>query len=246
MAGWRGYRRTYRGYGAGRQRASRLGSFALVAALHILAVLGIIAAFTPEIGRRAVQAGLIALDLRDSPPPPPPPPAAEPAEPAGTAGALGKKAVAAPIAVPPPRIAIAPVITAPIAASTGAALTSGARETGAGTGASGAAQGTGAGGAGTGSGGGTRAQKIAGDINSAKDYPIASRDARIGDYVIVAITVGPDGKPSACRVHRPSADPAADTITCKLALQRFRFKPATDANGTPIEATYGWKQSWHY
>ena len=34
-------------------------------------------------------------------------------------------------------------------------------------------------------------------------------------------------------------------ITCALALQRFRFKPATDGQGNPVASTYGWRQRWY-
>ena len=94
--------------------------------------------------------------------------------------------------------------------------------------------------------GGAAAVKIAGDINSARDYPQATRDLRIGDRVIVALTVGKDGRPSACRIVRASRDPQADAITCQLALARFRFRPATDAAGQPVASEYGWQQRWFY
>ena len=88
------------------------------------------------------------------------------------------------------------------------------------------------------------AKVIAGDINAARDYPAASREQRLGDYVIIALTVSVDGRAKACRIHRPSRDPAADQITCRLAQQRFRFRPATNARGEPVESTYGWRQAW--
>jgi len=233
MAGWHGTRPPPRGYGAAPQRGNRLASVALVAALHILAILAILAAFTPDIGRRAVQSGLVALDLRD---PPPPPPATAP--PARTAAPAGKQAIAAPLAAPTPKIVVAPVVTAPPVAATGTAAGSGARESGAGTGAGGAGQGTG--------GGGQRFVQIAGRIDSARDYPIETRDQRIGTAVVIVFTVGTDGRVHNCRVRDPSGDPRSDAITCRLAEDRFRFRPSTDAAGNPIEATYGWRQSWHY
>ena len=58
------------------------------------------------------------------------------------------------------------------------------------------------------------------------------------------MTVGTDGRASNCRVTEPSPDPEADRITCRLAVERFRFKPATDAIGNPVPATYGWRQRW--
>ena len=106
--------------------------------------------------------------------------------------------------------------------------------------------GTGQGGAGDGQGGGTKVRKIAGEINSARDYPIASRDLRINDYVIIVLTVSAEGRPTACQIHRPSHDAQADAITCRLALERFRFVPATGAAGQPVESQFGWQQKWHY
>jgi hypothetical protein len=60
-----------------------------------------------------------------------------------------------------------------------------------------AGNGTGSGNGGQGQGGGgavTKAVKIAGDINSARDYPRETRDQHIGDSVTVALTVGTDGR----------------------------------------------------
>ena len=87
-------------------------------------------------------------------------------------------------------------------------------------------------------------QKIAGEINAARDYPRAGRDARIGDYVIVYMTVGTDGRAHNCRVQRPSRDPQADALTCRFAEERFRFTPATDSAGNRVASTYGWRQRW--
>jgi len=129
----------------------------------------------------------------------------------------------------------------------GGSIRSGASEAGEGTGAAGQGAGTGAGGSGSGQGGGgSKAQKISGDINSARDYPREGRDLRIGDHVIIVLTVGTDGRARNCRVRRPSRDAKADSITCELAKKRFRFRPATNASGQPVESFYGWKQRWFY
>ena len=137
---------------------------------------------------------------------------------------------------------------APQAASTGDANTSGARDQGEGTGAGGPGDGTGSGRGGQGAGGipVTGPVKIAGDINDARDYPTppGGREVRRGTEVIVYMTVGMDGRASNCRVTKPSPDPEADRITCELAVKRFRFKPAQNADGEPVPATYGWRQRW--
>jgi len=45
-------------------------------------------------------------------------------------------------------------------------------------------------------------------------------------------------------IHKPSPDAEADAITCRLARERFRFRPATDRAGNPIESEFGWQQRW--
>jgi protein TonB len=45
-------------------------------------------------------------------------------------------------------------------------------------------------------------------------------------------------------VVEPSPDPEADRITCRLAEERFRFRPARNAGGEPVAAQYGWRQRW--
>ncbi|MBC2668399.1 TonB family protein [Novosphingobium piscinae] len=230
-------------------RRVRLGVALVVAALHGLAVVALIRAFAPDLAGRAVDAVVstfaVAAPTPATPSPSPRPPPRSVAA-AGSAGAAGRRAVPRAVAAPPPRIRVPRPASAPPVAASGSAEISGARDTGSGTGAGAAGGGTGQGGSGMGQGGGQAAVKIAGEINSARDYPIASRDLRIGDHVIVALTVGTDGRVSACRVVRPSRDREADAITCRLAQSRFRFRPATDAAGQPVASTYGWRQRWFY
>lgn len=228
----------------------RFGVVVLVLLMHVAVIFGLIRAFAPDLSAQVVRTVVTALTVTvTSPAPSPPPEASAKAAPEeeGAAAAAGKKARPKEVAAPEPKIAIAET-QAPQVASTGNDVSSGARDQGEGSGAGGAGAGTGSGqsGSGQGGGGGTKAEKIAGDINSARDYPKKSRDLRIGDHVIVALTVGTDGRVKHCRIYRPSRDPEADRITCKLASERFRFKPATDASGRPVESIYGWKQRWFY
>lgn len=226
----------------------RLGVIVVVALLHVAAILALIRAFAPDFTAQVTRTIVSTFNVTvTTPPPSPPPPPPKAPDKAGREGLEGKKAKPKEVKAPEPKIAISRQ-TAPKVASTGNANTSGARDAGAGTGAGGAGSGTGAGGSGDGSGGGaaTKAVKIAGEINSARDYPRETRDLRIDDYVVVALTVGADGRVKGCRVHRSSKDPQADQITCRLATDRFRFKPATDAAGNPVQSTYGWQQRWFY
>lgn len=226
-------------------RGTRLGVVVLVALLHVAALLGLIRAFAPDFTAQVTRTVLSTFSVTVVTPPPAPQPSKEP-EPAGAAAEAGKKAVAREVKADKPKVDIAKT-PAPKAASTGSANSSGAKDAGAGTGAGGQGSGTGSGTGGTGTGGGLtrKVEKIAGEINSAKDYPRDTRDLRKDDYVIIAITVSAEGKPTACRIHRPSKDAQANAITCTLAIQRFRFKPATDAQGNPVASTYGWRQRWY-
>ncbi len=225
---------------------TKVGVFALVAVLHVLAVLALIRAFAPDFSAQAVETVVSAFSVTVTTPPPSPEPSKEP-EKAGAAAEAAKTAIAKPAAAPKPKIAIAKA-PAPKAASTGAANNSGASNAGSGTGAGGQGSGTGSGTGGTGPGGGlvAKAVKIAGEINSARDYPRDTRDLRIDDSVTIYMTIGTDGRARNCRVQRASRDPEADAITCRLAEARFRFRPATDAAGNPVQSTYGWRQKWFY
>lgn len=230
-------------------RAGRLGVAVLVIALHLLAFAGLIRAFAPDFSAKVAEHVVTAFTVTvTTPPPSPSPPPPDPAsEKAGVAAPAGKQATPREVTAPRPKTAIARD-DAPEVPGKGSADAAGARDQGDGTGAGGQGVGTGsgAGGDGTGSGGAAKAVKIAGEISSARDYPRETRDARIGDHVIVALTVGTDGRVRGCRIVRASRDPQADQITCRLATDRFRFRPATNAAGEPVESVFGWKQRWFY
>jgi len=222
----------------------------VVALLHLAAILMLIRAFAPGLGSAAMGSALQAFDITLDPPPAPvptpkpisrPDPSQEPA----SAAPAGKKATPRAVTAPPAKVNLSPVV-APSVAATGSDNSAGASTAGQGSGAGGSGQGLGAGGAGSGTGGGgtSRPVKIAGDIVSARDYPRTTRDLRLGSAVTVALTVNAEGRVSDCRIVRASRDPEADRITCILATQRFRFRPARDAAGRPVASVYGWQQRW--
>ncbi len=228
------------------RRRPRWWVIALVALGHVLAFYGLVRAFAPDAVASVERSVLSTFNVTITAPPPPR--AAEPEPDEGAAGEAGKQAVPTPVTAPTPRQTLASPIPVPRASSTGAANSSGARDSGAGTGAAGSGLGTGSGRGGGGQGGVavTKPVKIAGDINSASDFPVppGGRQARFGTSVTVYMTVGTDGRASNCRVVRPSPDREADAIVCRLAEQRFRFRPAMDSQGNPVPATYGWRQEW--
>mgnify|MGYP001102035689 CR=1 FL=1 len=233
--------------GTERRRKPRWGTLALVVLLHVLALLGLARAFAPDFTAQVVRQAASVLTVTITAPneEETPPPEPEPDE--GTAGEEGRKATPRETAAPKPKIPVRQDPPSPRVTSTGAETQSGARETGEGTGGISAGEGTGSGRSGRGQGNGARKlEKIAGDINSARDYPKKTRDLRIGHSVTILLTVGPDGLVTDCRVTEPSPDAEADGITCRLASQRFRFRPAANARGEPIVGRYAWRQRWFY
>ena len=70
------------------------------------------------------------------------------------------------------------------------------------------------------------------------------RRIRRGHDVVIELTVGTDGRVHACRITDPSPDPEADAITCRLATERFVFRPRLDGAGEPVVGTFRWRQRW--
>jgi len=222
-----------------------------VVLIHIGLFYGLIRALAPgavQTVENSVVAAFSVTVTTPEEPLPPPPPEAEPEPDEGEQGDPGREAVPAPVTAPTPAVRLREDRPVPRATSTGTAPTSGAQQAGEGTGAAGSGQGTGSGRGGQGRGGivATQPVKIAGDINAASDFPIppGGRQARLGNSVTVAMTVGVDGRARNCRVLRPSPDPQADAIVCRLAVERFVFRPALDTQGNPVPADYGWRQDW--
>jgi len=225
-------------------RRPRWGALLLVALLHLAALAGLVWVFAPDFTASVVEraTSLVTVTIT-APPDTAPAPQAEPD--AGEAGAEAPDAIARDVAAP-----AAPLprpSPAPRDAATGEANASGAGEQGAGSGAGGEGAGPGSGAAGAGRGGGARPlELISGRIDDSRDYPTppGGRRIRRGHDVVIELTVGTDGRVSACRITDPSPDPEADAITCRLATERFEFRPRLDDDGQPVVGIYRWRQRW--
>jgi periplasmic protein TonB len=75
-----------------------------------------------------------------------------------------------------------------------------------------------------------------GDWFPQDSYPAAARRAGAAGRVSVAVTVGTDGRVSACEVTATSGNDDLDAATCRLARRNARFTPALDAEGRPTVA----------
>ncbi len=192
--------------------------------------------FTASVVEQATRGFTVTITA-----PPDPPKAAEPDE--GAAGDPGRDATAREQSAPEvPRPSTSPV---PRAASTGADNASGAQDDDDGTGAAGPGDGTGNGNSGQGSGGGLAARPSvrSGELNQARDFPVpeGGRQTRFGRSVTVNFTVTTDGRARNCSVAQSNVDAEATALVCPLVIEKIRFNPATRADGTPVEARYGYR-----
>jgi len=184
---------------------------------------------------------LVQVALPPTPPPPPPPPVterrtrtpesapkAEQAPPGGSPGPVP--------AHPPP--SVKPIVAVqPNAAPSGGGTGSGPAVGG------GSGGGTGGNGNGAGAGGGSDLEQIAGEI-SPRDYPKRLGNAGVGGRVGLLFTVGVNGRVTRCAVTSSSGVPELDSLTCRLIIQRFVFRPATDRYGRPVSDEVEGEHVW--
>ncbi len=228
-----------------RAAAAALAIEAVVIAAIIYGLAGPAALLLP------VPASLVSIAL-DPPPQPKERLKASGSTENGRAAPPSLKAEAAPVVAPlrvivePSPVPAAKVPAASIGVKAGAAAQPGA---GSGAGGLGTGAGSGTGGNGTGDGngdgdgGGTDPDWIGGKIRD-KDYPKALREANISGTTVTQIAVGPAGRATGCRVTRSSGSRELDSTTCRLVLERFRFKPARNAAGQAVAAQIEYEQEW--
>ncbi len=229
--------------------SSRIVAAALSLALQFGVIAVLVYGLAPKFVARAVETfTTVSLDPPPTPPPPPPPPPA----PASAHAASGKsapansRAKAAEVLAAPRPIPVPVPIRAAVIPAIGSADHSGAAPVaGLGTGAGGAGNGTGSGSFGNGDGdGGDDAEWTGGRITD-RDVPKSARDAlRQGGTTSVLISVSDSGRATGCRLTRSSGSGELDATACRLILQRFRFRPATDRSGNRIAGQIEYDQEW--
>lgn len=227
------------------RRKPRWKLIVLIVLLHLAALYGLARAFAPEITARVIEqaTSLVTVTVSTYEEPDAEPSIAPPQPDEGAAAEAGEQAVAREVTAPEqplPRPS-----PAPRASSTGTANASGATEAGEGTGAGGAGDGTGSGRRGSGQGGAVAVGPSvrSGELNQARDFPIpeGGREARFGKSVTVHFIVTTDGRARNCTVASSNVDAATTALVCPLVRERIRFNPATAADGTPVEARYGYR-----
>ena len=221
-------------------RRPRPGLVVLIVLFHLLALYGLTRAFAPtfvaSVEETVVSAFTVTITTPEDP---------EPEPDAGAAGEQGQEAVPKPVTAAPAKLPVPKNTPIPRASSTGAADTSGAKDSGEGTGAGGDGLGTGSGNGGGGQGGGIAVKPSvrSGELNQARDFPVppGGRETRFGKSVTVVFTVAADGRARNCSVASSQVDAETTARVCPLVMDKIRFNPATRADGTPVEARYGYR-----
>ena len=200
---------------------------------------------TPPIQTFAVEAPAAPRpEVRQQPKP-------KQARPEAEASAANLRSQASPVAAPEPviQLPLAQKVVVSDVPLLGTEPTQGAADTpGPGIGAGGAGVGTGSGegGNGSGQGGGiaTGPRQIAGAITR-RDYPVELRHREVPyEEVALQYRIGADGYVRACQVLQSSGSPILDQRTCQLYEQRYRYVPARDGSGRPVEITIRAIRSW--
>ena len=166
----------------------------------------------------------------------------------GAAAPRNLRSKAAAIVAPPAVIVLPdpPPVLAALTSGLGTAGFAGASDlTGPGTGSGGQGNGTGSGGSGDGEGGGDEIplRKIKGRIGG-RDYPEGLREAGIGGTVYVRFVVAVSGRVERCEITRSSGSHELDETTCKLIIERFRYKPTRDRFGKLVPDIVVGEQVW--
>lgn len=222
------------------RRRPRPALIVLIVLFHLLVLYGLTRAFAPTFVASVEETVVSAFTVTVTTPEEP-----EPEPDAGAAGEQGRDAVPKPVTAPSPKLPVPRNTPIPRASSTGAADRSGAKDTGEGTGAGGSGSGTGSGNGGGGQGGGIAVKPSvrSGELNQARDFPVpeGGRQTRFGKSVTVVFTVTPEGRARDCSVASSQVDAETTARVCTLVMDKIRFNPATRADGTAVEARYGYR-----
>ncbi|MFD1611277.1 energy transducer TonB [Sphingomonas tabacisoli] len=222
-----------------------------VAVVHVLIGYALLTGLRLDLPRR-VSDELKTINILPLPEPPKPKTQIEhkvkSARPEGEASPPNLRAEPTQIVLPPPPIKVPtpnPLPVAPISGVGNAPSAGSADIPGPGYGAGGWGNGRGSGGEGDGDGGGgwVAPRQIKGKIRDS-DYPRAAGEEGVGGTVGVKYEVEADGHVSHCDVTRSSGVRVLDDTTCRLIVERFRFKPSRDPDGRPVAATIVQNHTW--
>lgn len=228
-----------------RRLPAALAAAAVQAMLAFLIVRGLAARYLDPSPAAETPNLVVVPDAERAPERPPPPPK-------GTASSEGAppamKAEPRPQEAPSAKIVISEPRPAPTQAGSGTAGSVGlAPVAGPGNGRGGTGNGngvgSGTGGFGSGSGAASPPQRIAGSLSD-RDYPRSAAARGAAGTVAISFRIGVDGTVTRCAVIGSSGDVELDRLTCGLVERRFRYRPARNAGGEPVETTLRTTFTW--
>ena len=76
------------------------------------------------------------------------------------------------------------------------------------------------------------------------NYPPAAIRAEAQGRVVAVLSIGSDGRVSACSVTTSSGNSDLDDATCRIAKRSVKFSPAKDQNGNPVTDTFTLPVRW--
>lgn len=213
------------------QSGDRWRSIAAVAVVHLGLAYALLYGLSVQVQQStAAVTHLIAIHLL----PPPPLVAVEPQKHVAAASSAPAAVHDNPGSSTGPSTVRAANPVAPVVASAPTASPGGTSGHGTLTG-SGSGGGTGGQGTGAGDGdGGSDLELLSGEFRSS-DYPRSVRPG-IGGKAEFHFMVGVNGRVTDCGITRSTGNATLDATTCRVVVKRFRFRPATDANGRPISS----------
>lgn len=79
---------------------------------------------------------------------------------------------------------------------------------------------------------------------TSNDYPTRALREDRGGTSRFRLSIGPDGRVADCIITQSSGSADLDEATCANVTRRARFRPATDAAGTPVMGYYSSSVHW--
>ena len=226
---------------------------AAVAAVLLQGLLGygLILGLAPGVTGRVMDS-IAVFDVTPEPVAPPVkkvvPLRAKAPRPKGRASAANLKVVPTIVVAPVPivpMIVVPPIVAAPVAGDGAAGAAGAAAVIGPGTGAGGEGTGLGSGdaGDGDGGGGGMGSRWLKGRIRNA-DYPREVAAAGVEGNLTTRYVIGANGRVTGCSVTETSGNAVLDAVTCRLVIERYRYRPARDARGKKVGDVVYEDHSW--
>lgn len=78
----------------------------------------------------------------------------------------------------------------------------------------------------------------------ASDYPGRALRNEVEGVAVYHVVVNSEGQPNLCWVSLPTPSGDLDEATCRIIMNRARFRPAQDENGAPRVAIYSGRMRW--